>query len=108
LLLGTYYCIAFKETIEVESAGNNWYRMRLPNTSKTIAGDGSAAEKGLASQNTPEPNHSLKTYYVRLSAISKVQIHPFMAVATATSSSAPIILFQKSPSKKKVTISNEE
>jgi ferric-chelate reductase len=102
------HALCFKQTIGVESAGNNWYRMRLPSTSKTIGGNDSAAEKGLTSQNASEPNHPLETYYVRLSAISKVQIHPFTAVATATSSSGPTILFQKSPSKKKVTDSDKE
>jgi ferric-chelate reductase len=115
LLLWTYdwsyrvlHALCFKQTIEVESAGNNWYRMRLPSTSKTIAGDGSAAEKGLTPQSASEPNHPLETYYVRLSAISKFQIHPFTAVASATSLSGPIILFQKSPLKKKVTASDKE
>jgi hypothetical protein len=102
------HTLRFKQTIEVESAGNNWYRMRLPSPSKTIASDGSAAEKGLTTQNASEPLHTLETYYVRLSAISKVQIHPFTAAATATSSSGPTILFQKSPSKKKVTASDRE
>jgi hypothetical protein len=73
-----------------------------------MTGDGSAVEKGLHSQHALMPNHPLETYYVRLTAISKVQIHPFTAVSTAKSSSGPIILFQKSPSKTKVTASDKE
>lgn len=102
------HALRFKQSIEVESAGNNWYRMRLSGTSKTIAGDDSAAEKELTSQDASDPNHPLDTYYVRLSAISKVQIHPFTAVATATALSGPVILFQKSSPKKKVASSDKE
>jgi ferric-chelate reductase len=102
------HALCFKQTIQAESAGNNWYRMRLPSTSKTMADDGSAAEKGLDSQHALTLTHPLETYYIRLSAISKVQVHPFTAVATAALSSGPIILFQKSPSKKKVTASDKE
>jgi ferric-chelate reductase len=102
------HALRFTQTVEVESAGNNWYRMRLPSTSKTFADDGSAAEKGLTSQDASEPIHPLETYYVRVSAISKVEIHPFTAVATATSLSGPLILFQKSPPKKKVSASDKE
>lgn len=102
------HALRFKQTIEVGSAGNNWYRMRLPSTPKAIAGDGLVAEKGPTSQNASDPNHPLETYYIRLSTISKVQIHPFTVAATATTSSGPIILFQKRPSKKKVTANDKE
>ena len=98
----------YKQTIAVESAGNNWYRMRLVSILETPAVDASAAEKGQSSPDRPDLRHPLETYYIRLSTISKVQIHPFTAAATATSSSGPSFLFQKSPSKKKEKASHKE
>lgn len=98
----------YKQTITVESAGNSWYRMRLASILDTTTFDASAAEKGLSSPDGPDLRHPLETYYIRLSTISKVQIHPFTAAATATSSSGPSFLFQKSPSKKKEKASHKE
>lgn len=98
----------YQQAMFVESAGNDWYRMRLPSIPMTTTVDASAAEKGLSSPDTPNPCHPLETYYIQLSTISKVQIHPFTAAATATSSSGPNFLFQKSPPKKKEKASHKE
>jgi len=98
----------YKRTIAVESAGNDWYRMRLASTSETMTVDASAAEKGLSSPDRPDLRHPLETYYIQLSTISKVQIHPFTAAATATASSGPSFLFQRSPPKKKKKASHKE
>jgi ferric-chelate reductase len=64
----------YKKTIQVESAGGDWYRMRLPNVPDKASIDVSTAEKGLTPTKTSELQHPLETYYIRLSAISKVQI----------------------------------
>jgi ferric-chelate reductase len=98
----------YKLTMAVESAGNNWYRMRLASIPEAMTVDTSAAEKGLSSPDRPNLRHPLETYYIQLSTISKVQIHPFTAAATATSSSGPSFLFQKSPPKKKEKASHKE
>ena len=100
--------LCYKRTMVVESAGNDWYRMRLASISETTIVDASAAERGLSSSDRPDLRQPLEAYYIQLSTISKVQIHPFTAAATATSSSGPIFLFQKSPPKKKENASHKE
>jgi ferric-chelate reductase len=64
----------YKPTIQVESAGGDWYRMRLPNAPDKASIDVSTAEKGLTPTKNSELQHPLETHYIRLSAISKVQI----------------------------------
>jgi ferric-chelate reductase len=98
------HALYYKRTLEVEIASNDWYRIRFPSASSDVF----SAEKGLSSHAESGPHHPLETYHIRLSAISKVQIHPFTAAATATSSSGLSFLFQKSPPKKKEKASQRE
>jgi len=102
------HALYYKQTIELERAGSDWYRIRLPSPSESTTRDVSAAEKGLSPQHSSELQHPLEMYYIRLSAISKVQIHPFTAAAIATSSTGASFLFQKSPPKKKEKTSHKE
>jgi hypothetical protein len=98
----------YKQTIQVESAGGDWYRMRFPIAPDMASIDVSTAEKGLTPTKTSEVQHPLETYYIRLSAISKVQIHPFTAAVTANSTSGPVFLFQTSLPKKKDVANDKE
>lgn len=103
------HALYYKQDLEVENAGNNWYRIRFPGTSaSTTTCDIAYTEKGLPSHDSSEPRHPLETYHIRLGAISKTQIHPFTAATTATSSSGLSFLFQKSPPKKKEKASQKE
>ena len=102
------HALYYKQVLEVEDAGNDWYRVRLPSSGVSTTSDISSAEKGLPSHDHSGPHHPLETYHIRLSAISKVQIHPFTAAATATSASGLSFLFQKSPPKKKEKASRKE
>jgi ferric-chelate reductase len=98
----------YKQTIYVESAGGDWYRMRFPNVSDTVSIDVSTAEKGLTLTKTSEMQHPLQTCYIQLSSISKAQIHPFTAAAPPNATSGPVFLFQTSPPKKKDAATDKE
>lgn len=99
----------YRKAISVENAGNGWYRMRLLHIGASTASDISDAEKALSVREaTAKQEHPLETYYIRLRSISAIQIHPFTAVAPASSSSGPVLLFQKSPEKKKAIASAAE
>jgi ferric-chelate reductase len=107
-MLRTQNALFYKQTIQVESAGGDWYRMRLPNAPDMASIDVSTVEKGLTPTKTSEVQHPLETYYIRLSAISKVRIHPFTAAAPANATSGPAFLFQTSPPKKKDAATDKE
>ena len=91
------YALGTRVDVQVENAGHGWYRLRLPQ--KLIApSEGPHLEKG---KDTVSLSHPMATYYVNISQISQVQIHPFTAVSVESSKAGPVLLFQRSPERKK-------
>ena len=91
------YALGARVDVQVENAGHGWYRIRLPQ--KPIArSEGLHLEKG---KETVSPSHPMATYYVNIIQISKLQIHPFTAVSVESSKAGPVLLFQRSPERKK-------
>ena len=97
-----------KQEVQVEYAGNDWYRIRLPPGSRTTPGKSEKAmESGHVSDDSeetvvPSSNSSpIATYYINIGQISRLEVHPFSAVYSTSSDSGPVLLFQRGPAKKK-------
>ncbi|KAJ4211459.1 hypothetical protein NW759_012371 [Fusarium solani] len=77
----------------LENAGEGWYRLSLPVVTRSMKSydeiPESHAETGMSSL-TP-----LKTYYINIPSVSKLQNHAFTAAVPASSTSGPVFLFQR-------------
>ncbi|TKA83918.1 hypothetical protein B0A55_00228 [Friedmanniomyces simplex] len=87
--------LGYQKEVLVQSAGNGWYRIRLP---QKIGAD---VEQGASPVRVDSPQDVLGTYYVNMPAVSRLQIHPFTAASVGHGGSAPVLLFQKGPERKK-------
>lgn len=94
------HALLFKTELLIENAGNGWYRMRLPGFLGNSATDDSSTEKGSSLLDMGTTQSPLQTFHVQIGAISNLQIHPFTAALTSTSSRAPVLLFRTSPPRK--------
>ncbi|EME49618.1 hypothetical protein DOTSEDRAFT_68412 [Dothistroma septosporum NZE10] len=96
-----------KQEVQVEYAGNDWCRIRLPSDSKAAP---SGSEKSLESGHLSEGSQKwvvpvsssspIATYYLNIGQISRLEAHPFSAVYSTASESGPVLLFQRGPAKK--------
>ena len=89
----------------VENAGNGWIRVRLPSKYPVFASDGEKSER---TTSFPPSTPVLATYYVNFPRISKVQLHPFTAASTGSSELGPVLLFRRSPERKKAKQTEKE
>ncbi|RSL53161.1 hypothetical protein CEP54_010557 [Fusarium duplospermum] len=82
-----------KTNATLENAGDGWYRLSLPILTRNMENyeelSESLTETGLSSL-TP-----LKTYYLNIPSVSKLQNHAFTAAVPASSTSGPVFLFQR-------------
>lgn len=97
-----------KQQVQIEYAGNDWYRIRLPWGSKISSGNSEKAlESGHVSDDSektvvaPSTSSPIATYYINIGQISRLEAHPFSAVYSTVSNSGPVLLFQRGPAKKK-------
>ncbi|KAF4975336.1 hypothetical protein FZEAL_7869 [Fusarium zealandicum] len=87
-----------KTNATLENAGGGWYRLSFPLLATKVTGGygeipGSPSESGLSSL-TP-----LKSYYLNVPAISKIQNHAFTAAIPSSTTSGPVFLFQRAQGK---------
>ncbi|RSL81912.1 hypothetical protein BHE90_006622 [Fusarium euwallaceae] len=90
-----------KTNATLENAGNGWYRLSLPILTRSTKSYDEIAESltetGLSSL-TP-----LKTYYLNIPSISKLQNHAFTAAVPASNTSGAVFLFQRAGEASKKT-----
>ncbi|KAM0437855.1 hypothetical protein ACHAPT_002220 [Fusarium lateritium] len=83
----------------LENAGEGWYRLSLPLLTRITENydeiPGSQAEMSMSSL-TP-----LKSYYVNIPSVSKIQNHAFTAAVSASGTSGPAFLFQRAGKESK-------
>ena len=91
------YALATRVNIQVENAGHGWYRIRLPKNS-TMPLEDLRLEDG---EKVASLCHPMATYYINISQISKMQIHPFTAASNGSSEAGPVLIFKRSPERKK-------
>ncbi|KAK3650128.1 hypothetical protein LTR56_006403 [Elasticomyces elasticus] len=92
--LRVQYSLRKLQDIEVENAGNGWYRVSLP---YVVPGTQHHLEKGPAMATEVSP---LATYYINIPSVSKTELHPFTAAVVASDTSAPVLLFRQAPERK--------
>ncbi|KAH8783063.1 hypothetical protein F5883DRAFT_599431 [Diaporthe sp. PMI_573] len=76
----------------LENAGEGWYRISLPASSKTIGESGSAEKEAAIT-------HPVQSYSLVFLEISKIQCHAFTAAKVGTGAEGPVFLFQRSQGK---------
>lgn len=76
----------------LENAGQGWYRICLPASSKAIDDSGSAEKEAAFT-------HPVQSYNLVFPEISKIQNHAFTAAKVGSDAQGPIFLFQRAQGK---------
>lgn len=76
----------------LENAGEGWYRISLPASSKTIDEAGAAEKEAVIS-------HPVQSYNLVFPEISKLQNHAFTAAKVGAGAQGPVFLFQRAQGK---------
>ena len=77
----------------LEDAGHGWYRLTLP---QAVLPSGDSTTPSDETEKGQGLSHPLQTFYLNIPSISKLENHAFTAAKVGTSTSGPVILFQRS------------
>jgi ferric-chelate reductase len=94
-----------KTSATLENAGQGWYRLSLP---VLIRGSGHYSEIPESSTEMGQSSSTpLKSYYVNVPCISKIQNHAFTAAFPNSATSGPVFLFQRAHGKASKKVDKE-
>lgn len=92
LFRGTGGGLGKKVVGTLENAGEGWYRICLPASSKAIDASGSAEKEAAIT-------HPVQSYNLIFPEISKIQNHAFTAARVGAGAEGPVFLFQRAQGK---------